>query len=306
MRLPSPPGTFILSTRALQDITNPLLQRAIVLRILRYISFHPWGSVRSQARRSRHSLDQIIAKVWHPSPFTVPGTRPFAAGGGVLWFPVLVDSSEATPSCLDVGGRIKKPNPEDIISGKAKLGRGVIGWMAARQPPPRPEKLKEYGLEDTLNLDLTGTLRDGLTAWDEGRGSGPQTIEVLWDCRFLVRFDLGNMPRDVVDMLLQTTPSPEPKVAIRWWTKYYYPKIVLVPQNGKVAWSTEQDKEVVLHSNIDSHKPSLLLSLRPTVRQKSVSEATMMEYMTGKIKGNTRLVTSDWISTSWIRVLDPC
>ncbi|KAF9447660.1 hypothetical protein P691DRAFT_671011 [Macrolepiota fuliginosa MF-IS2] len=303
-RLPSPPGTFIVSTRALQNITNPLLQRALILRILRYTSFHPWGSIRAQARRSRHSLDQIIQKVWHPAPFYA-GIHPFVAGGGIVWIPVVVNTSEATPSFLDAAGRIKKPNPDDVRSGKSTLGRGVVGWMAVRQPPPRPEKMREIGLEDTLNVDLTGVLRDGMKCWDEGRGGGPEVLEVLWDCRFLIRFDLGRMPGDVKDLLLHDAESEEPKIAVRWWTKYYYPKVVLVPKNGRLAWSEGEDKETVLHSSIDSHKPSTLLALTPGVRKKTVpATARLDRYKEDRGRGNTPLASSDWISTSWIRTLD--
>lgn len=222
----------------------------------------------------------------------------------MLWIPVSVDSTEATPSCLDVGGRIKRPNPDDIASGRARLGRGVTGWIATRQPPHRPEKMREYGLEDTLNVDLTDTLKRGLVDWNGGKGSGPQVIEVLWDCRFLVRFDLAKMPKRIADMILAQGQLGSPKVAIRWWTKYYFPKVVLTPSNGQVAWSETEDKEVVLHSNIDSHTPSLLFSLKPDAKEKSVSNATMNRYKAGGAMGNTPLITSNWISAFWIRILD--
>ncbi|EKM82493.1 hypothetical protein AGABI1DRAFT_68155 [Agaricus bisporus var. burnettii JB137-S8] len=285
-RLASPPGTFILSSHYLQEITNPLLRRAMILRILRYISFHPWGSVRSQARRSRHSLDHIIENVWNPSPFTSRGIRPIVAGGGVLWRPVLVDPLKATANFLGRGGR------------------GILGWMAVRQPPYNPEKMAAYGLEDSLNVDITGTLREALKAWDQGRGSGPQTIQILWDCRFLLDFDLASIPQHLIHDLFQTPPSSSsPKIAIRWWTKYYYPKVVLVPRNGKVAWSEKEDREVVLHSDVKIGLNPVLVQSRPRM---STPYLNKVRNEGGEgLKGNTPIVVSEWVTTRWIRILDP-
>lgn len=214
-----------------------------------------------------------------------------------------MDTTEATASFLDTAGRIKKPNPDDIAKRRTWLGKGVLGWMATRQPPHRPEKMREYGLEDSLNVDLTKTLREGLKAWDEGKGSGPQFVEVLWDCRFLIRFDLEKMPQNVKNMLLQDE-SDKPRLAVRWWTKYYYPKIVLVPENGQVAWAEGEDREVVLHSNIDSHKAPMLLALRPDTKKTVSTTMLNKRYKEGKTRGNTPLIASDWISTAWIRTLD--
>ncbi len=184
------------------------------------------------------------------------------------------------------------------------LGKGVVGWLATRQPPHRPEKMVEFDLEDTLNVDITGELRQGLTAWDGGKGSGPHVLEVLWDCRFLVRFDLAKMPKEIVDMILARGQFGGRKLVIRWWTKYYLPKIVLTALSDRAAWSESEDKEVVLHSNIDSHIPSLLLSLKPDLKGKSVSLTRANRFKEGSTAGNTRLITSDWINTQWIRVLD--
>ncbi|KXN92266.1 tRNA(Ile)-lysidine synthase [Leucoagaricus sp. SymC.cos] len=264
VRLPSPPGTLILSSRALQDITNPILQHALILRVLRYVSFRPWGTLSAQARRSKHSLDQIVSKVWSPDPFGIDKIRPFAAGGGVLWTSVLVDFTEGSTNFLDAGGRIKRPNPKLVQSGKIPLGKGTVGWMATRQPPQNPERMAAMGLEDTLNVDLTEFLRKGLRNW--GRGSehapgGPAVLEMLWDCRFLIRFDLSKMSRRLSSRIRKDKRNGT-VVAIRWWSRYYFPKIVFVPEDGKTAWSEGEGREFVIHSTIDSHQPSTLSALR--------------------------------------------
>lgn len=228
--------------------------------------------------------------------------QPFAAGGGVLWLPVLVDPLKATANCLGVGGRIKKPNVDDILSNRVKLGRGIAGWMATRQPPYSPEKMAALGLGDSLNVDVTETLRDALIAWDQGRGTGPQIIQVLWDCRFLLRFNLASMPQDLIQEITSVTPSLPTKIAIRWWTRYYLPKVVIVPPNGQIAWSETESKEVLLHSDIQANINPLLLQYKPKTPTPFMNKFKRK----GKtIIGNTQLLESDWITSHWIRLLDP-
>ncbi|KAH9079569.1 PP-loop family-domain-containing protein [Lactarius deliciosus] len=65
----TPPGTFIITSDNLSTVvTDPLVQLAMVLRILRYISPHPWGSTRAQASRRSERLQHIIERVWDPRP----------------------------------------------------------------------------------------------------------------------------------------------------------------------------------------------------------------------------------------------
>ncbi|KAF5358109.1 hypothetical protein D9756_001370 [Leucocoprinus leucothites] len=307
IRLPSPPGSFVLSTRAVQEILDPTLRRAIALRILRYISFHPWGSLRSQARRSQYALDQIVARLWDPQTFYSNQSNAFAAGGGVLWAPVVVDTTTTAPSFLDAGGKIKRPQPSTIRNTDMRLGKGVVGWMATRQPPHRPEKMMEYGLEDTLNVDVTPTLKAGLKAWDTGNGLGPSIIEVLWDCRFLVQFDLAKMPKDVREIVLSDV-SDGPRLAIRWWTHYFCPKIDIVPPGESLIPPDIKIKTraQTLHSNIDSYTPSRLLMFRQKAEEDSAATDIPKLYRNGQIKESfPPPLTSGWINTSWIRTLDP-
>ncbi|EGN99571.1 hypothetical protein SERLA73DRAFT_106177, partial [Serpula lacrymans var. lacrymans S7.3] len=95
--LQSPISTFLLSTHNLSSITDNAIQRAMVLRIMRYVSFHPWGSIRADGNRRRSSIERIINVIWSRQP---SNTRPasFTAGGGVLW----------SPTILAPDGRLKK------------------------------------------------------------------------------------------------------------------------------------------------------------------------------------------------------
>ena len=284
IRLLSPPGTFILSTRSIQNITEPLLQRAVVLRILRYVSFHPWGSLRAQARRSKYSLDQIISRLWDPDLFRSSKTRSFVAGGGVLWSPVVVDAKENGSNFLDIGGRIKRPRFDE------SLGDGLIGWMATRQPPSKP---KQNDPKDDLKVRLSPILKTALEEWDGGKGTGSAVTEVLWDCRFLLRFDLAKMPQSIKDMVLNGT-SDDPRLEIRFWSTYFYPKVVVRPSGNRLAAGPLDPRpEEILHSSIESHKPSVLHSfLQKTTQPKSQPHK------------NPNIVTSDWIQSTSIRTLD--
>ncbi|KAH9005313.1 PP-loop family-domain-containing protein [Lactarius hatsudake] len=113
-----PPGTFILTSDKLSTaVTDPLVQVAMVLRILRYISPHPWGSTRAQANRRTERLQHIIERVWDPDP--VSGARAgFGAGANVLW----------TPFRISQDGKLKHRQPR---SGER------FGWLASRALPPR-------------------------------------------------------------------------------------------------------------------------------------------------------------------------
>jgi len=136
---------------------DPPVQHTIVLRILRYISPHPWGSTRAQAGRRRASLQRIVQRVWDPDPASKTRTR-FEAGANVLWTPLRI--------CQD--GRLKHEQPR----------RGErFGWLASRAPPPR---LCEQDFDRDISTELSFP--------PGGRA------EVLYDNRFLITFRLEAVP----------------------------------------------------------------------------------------------------------------
>ena len=159
----APPGTFFLAADKLSTaVTDPLVQLAMVLRILRYISPLPWGSTRAQAGRRRESLQRIVERVWDPDPASKTRTR-FEAGANVLW----------TPFRMSRDGRLKQNEPRP---GER------FGWLASRKPPPRLCRLE-------FDRDVSAQLL----------ASSGQCTEVLHDNRFLVTFRLdGIMAGDPV------------------------------------------------------------------------------------------------------------
>ena len=289
IRLPSPPSTFLLSTRSLQSITEPLLQYAVVLRILRYVSYHPWGSLRAQARRSRYALNQLVSQLWNPDLFQSSEDlmpTPFTAGAGVLWTPVVVDARQKGTNFLDIGGRIKRPKTAD-------LGDGIIGWMATREPPL--EKIdNHYGSRNHLNMDLSSILKPALEKWDEGKGGGSAVVEFLWDCRFLFQFDLAKMPHDIKYIVLNSQARSR-RLAIRIWSRYIYPKIIIMPPREDCARRRSR-RENLIHNKIETHKPSALYSFLQ--REEDESKPKQQWH------GDPKIVNAPWIKSTAIRPID--
>lgn len=184
----APPGTFILAADKLSTaVTDPLVQLAMVLRILRYISPHPWGSTRAQAGRRRERLQRIVERVWDPNPASKTRAR-FEAGANVLWTPFRI--------CVD--GKLKQEQPRP---GER------FGWLASRAPPPRPCQLE-------LDRDISAQLA----------ASPTQSAEVLYDNRFRVTFRLGEIP--VGDPVVASVEEGSGRVLIVPGGKWLWPKVI--------------------------------------------------------------------------------
>ncbi|KAF8629989.1 hypothetical protein AX15_003161 [Amanita polypyramis BW_CC] len=256
-RLPSPPGTFLLSCRALSSVQGDLVRTALALRVMRYVSFFPWGSTRADGNRRKKMREQIFEKLWTPDPFGA-GLGMFVAGGGVLWIPVLVR-----------GGKIK--TPERV--GRAGVGPNeVIGWLASRQPPLNKRTMQDRNMHNPLRIDVTEMLKKKL-----GEGCSGSTVDVLYDCRFLVRFHRTKIPLDVFNDL---TGSERVRIHILPHTRWYLPKVVL--EKG--------DDLRVLYSDIAEDK-----NLFPFM----LSDRDPKSYW----ERSDRAVVSDWIQVEWIRPL---
>ncbi|KAF8891234.1 PP-loop family-domain-containing protein [Infundibulicybe gibba] len=200
--LPSLPGTFLMSSRGLANIRDEMVRMGMILRIMRYVSFHPWGSVRADGNRRQASIQQIIEKLWTPNPFR----------SGIKCF-------------------IK--TPERVNNAGVAEGE-TIGWLASRQPPLSRYKMEQQGIKNPLRLDITKFICDAITAWQSGTGEA--TATVLYDCRFLVEFDLSKIPGSIVaDLLSSGSSSP------RSWGG----NEEQVEENHKVYWKRRDDEVVV-------------------------------------------------------------
>jgi len=199
--LPSPPGTLLLSSHALPTIMDPTVRLALVLRVMRYVSFHPWGSLRADGNRRKSSIQRIIDTLWRSD-----GAAPFTAGGGVLWQPAIFSAKRRLrvgTQCYDF----------QLHAGERRA------WIASRLPAVPYHALETSVLSPKLDVDVTERL---VTAMSRGH----HTLEVLFDCRFLVRFDLSQIPEELVSTL-QTYEKTGASVRIKPRTKFYWPKVLL-------------------------------------------------------------------------------
>lgn len=159
----------------------------MVLRILRYISPHPWGSTRAQANRRRERLQHIIERVWDPDP--VSGARAgFGAGANVLW----------TPFRISQDGKLKHRQPRE---GER------FGWLASRALPPRH-------CWSESDRDISALLT----------ASSRQYAEVLHDNRFLVSFRLGGIPAG--DPIMASVEEGSGRVLIVLGGRWLWPKVI--------------------------------------------------------------------------------
>ncbi|EIN07074.1 adenine nucleotide alpha hydrolases-like protein, partial [Punctularia strigosozonata HHB-11173 SS5] len=181
--VPSPPSTIAFPTEALGKITDPVVLAQLLMRIIRYVSARPWGSVKSEAGRSSSSITGIINGLLATDPFPytpspsrmkrrlLDSRKRFSGGSDVLWEPVAINAR----------GGIR-------YSSGSKFGEGERpGWLAMR--------LKPMLGNDALTIDITKPVQDAL-----GIQPGPSSarskeeVHILWDNRFLLSFRLPPRP----------------------------------------------------------------------------------------------------------------
>lgn len=212
--IPSPISTFALSTHNLQAITDPSVRAAMIMRILRYISPKPWGSLRADGNRRIGSIQRLVDTIWAPP--SEEGPPPFmVAGSGVIW-----RSAWVYEGYSDRSSRLHIPRSKD--SWMRRRGEGDrLAWLASRQPPYE-KRVRHHPdgspLEDTLYMDLT----DILSQARQNAQTIKDGLEVLYDCRFLIRFNIAKMPSEI-GMSLSVGRS---KVVIEARTRWFYPQIL--------------------------------------------------------------------------------
>ena len=177
-RRPTAPGSLMVAIPPLLEITSPIVRQALVLRILRYVSYESWGSIRSEAGRRQKSVKRLVQVLWDAKALRFRKNISFTVGGGVWWKPAFVTQGHVLKTV------VKELNPDDIM------------WFASRHPsvnsPTAP-------VSDNLRFVMTDQLRDGRIAWETN--GGPDTLELLFDRRFLIRFRLDKMPEDLFEAL---------------------------------------------------------------------------------------------------------
>lgn len=190
----SPPSTLLFSPPCAS--LPPLeMRRAIVLRILRFVSPRPWGAPVSEASRKSSSLDIISGQLWNLSPET---SQVFCAGGEVVWRRVSLRGDGHVRLVVD-----------------DRTSQQMRGWLASRQPP-----IKRTGAPSPCLRDISELVRL--------RGAE----ELLWDNRFLIRLQPHLLPLNIRDSC-QSTGSVMTLPHGRWllpkivWSREGHEDVVL-------------------------------------------------------------------------------
>lgn len=220
-RYSSPGSTFLLLSGSRRPDRN--LCRAIVYRILRFVSPFPWGSVASQAHRRTEAVDELISMIWDCPPPTHAVTK----GSLVQWTPVIVRAN----------GKIKLGITKALISQPGDRS----GWLASRQPAYTVPGLDKAS--DSV-LDVTRIVVDAL------RDGKDDHVEVLYDCRFLVRVFLEALPDDCRANLL----AGEDSLRITPRAPYWLPHLI---------WRQYNRSDAALPQTSDSGPPRTLWQSTP-------------------------------------------
>jgi tRNA(Ile)-lysidine synthase len=177
-RMPTAPGSIMVSIPPLMEITSPIVRQALVLRILRYVSYEPWGSIRSEVKRRQKSVNRLVKVLWDRQGLRFRKNISFSVGSGVWWKPAFVTKGHVLKTVVK------------------ELPFQSIMWFAHRHPsvnsPTAP-------VSDELRIVMTYQLREGRMAWEAKEG--PDKLEVLFDRRFLIKFRLDKMPEDLFEAL---------------------------------------------------------------------------------------------------------
>lgn len=174
-RIPSSPGTFMISTQSLTRIPSRQLREALLYRIVRYVSPEPWGSPKAELGRRKASM----ARLWeHLSSFEQHRSRnssSICVGSGVWWRLVTT-----------VNGRLR--------SEVRKADPTNLAWIALRQPQSRLHKVP-----DVCRFEITRTILEARNAWLTQNKSS--LLEMVFDNRFLLQFSLDKIPTSLVESL---------------------------------------------------------------------------------------------------------
>ena len=173
----------------------------MIIQILRFVSPHPWGSRTAEAFRKSAGLDRIAASLFDYASDDASKRLAFSAGSHVLWTPVYIRPD----------GQLKHEKPVSGIDGWTEA------WLASRLPP-----YKSTNSATGLEIDITSFILDKNTS------TGP--VEVLYDNRFVLSFDLDAIPDEVLDQL--RAPSDRRRLVIAPTKKYFLPRLAFRVSNG--------------------------------------------------------------------------
>uniref|UniRef100_A0A8H8CNN8 tRNA(Ile)-lysidine synthetase n=1 Tax=Psilocybe cubensis TaxID=181762 RepID=A0A8H8CNN8_PSICU len=176
-RIPSSPGTFMISAEALSKIPSPDLREALLYRIVRYVSPEPWGSPKAELGRRKVGMLRLWEHLSSYKQHLSRNNSSICVGSGVWWRLVTT-----------VNGRLR--------SEVRNVDPSNLAWIALRQPPSRSIRVPNYA-----RFDITRTVLDTRNTWLT-QSKSPLS-EMVFDNRFLLQFSVDKMPTSLVKLLEQ-------------------------------------------------------------------------------------------------------
>ncbi|PCH37740.1 hypothetical protein WOLCODRAFT_142225 [Wolfiporia cocos MD-104 SS10] len=174
-----PPSVAVLKVRPLLDVTEGNVKRALVRRLLRYISPRKWGSIKAEVSGRLKSLDDVISQVWDPKrnfSKREDDRRTFTCGADVVWVPGVVDRN----------GIFKRR--------ASRRSNEELAWWIQRMAPFADEETRKLGPHFGLVIDIT----DRFLSWEPNNGP----ITILYDARFLIKFDMNHERFEAIRFLV--------------------------------------------------------------------------------------------------------
>jgi tRNA(Ile)-lysidine synthase len=229
-RLPSPPGTFMISVVDLDKVVCREIKELLLFRITRYISPEAWGNPRAELGRRKSSVERLSQRIFISASSKIDSS--ICVGSHAWW---------RTLSVTKKGVR--------ATVGNASLDE--IAWLSQRQPPAVKSVSNLFSLEINKELLMRGDKRMDMT-------------QLLFDMRFVIRIHLENVPKNIVRAL-----SLGCKVVIEPSQQWFLPEIILRGENVEelvhtdVTWPYEwretfryrRDKVVSDWATIDYIRP---------------------------------------------------
>jgi tRNA(Ile)-lysidine synthase len=183
-RLPSPPGTLRLPVLPLQEIDSQLVREALLYRMARFVSPEPWGSPRAELGRRKASMNRLLACVWDLPMIRAKVSNSVTVGSGVWW-------------------RLMAYGKNQLRSSLQDFGVKDLSWVALRQPAAKSDPDRE--VFRPLKLNVTHQLLQMRQEWLSNQET--DTLEILFDRRFLISFRVDKIPNQILDSLLSKSSS---------------------------------------------------------------------------------------------------